>query len=210
VFAFFCKCEDSSNRASKNLLCCLYVNRFFVEIGAIQLELDDELVSYARKALLQVVRARYIESIHNGKIGNSVMASKILLYSIDVANDHCSRALVDWECVESSMTPNPWILRMLRYLDEFMLLFNVNSGWVSFIDAFNERNALYVLINYIDAHEHALNKLHFIMGEDERDSRHPGSNGQFSKLEESQVILETVTAVSALCCAIYTPSLTLS
>jgi hypothetical protein len=30
VFDFFCKCEDSSNRASKNLLCCLYVNRFFL------------------------------------------------------------------------------------------------------------------------------------------------------------------------------------
>lgn len=35
---------------------------------------------------------------------------------------------------------------------------------MSVLDAYNERNALYVLIKFIDAHEYALDKLQFLLG----------------------------------------------
>ena len=130
-----------------------------------QAEVDQDLVSYTRQALLDVVRARYHDSIHNGKIGSSVMAAKILLYSVDVAQDHIHRQLQDWQCIEASLTPNSRLIALLSAIDSFFRRFcGVQSGCVGYLDAFNERNALYVLINYIDAHEHALDQLHFIMG----------------------------------------------
>lgn len=138
---------------------------------ALDLEtIDQDLVIFARKALLDVVRARYMECIHTGKIGNSVMASKILLYSVDVANDYVHLALKDWETVQASLTPSPWLVSACRTADEVVLwCTGRHMGLLPFLDAFNERNALYTLINYIDAHEYALDRLQFILGIDSGD-----------------------------------------
>lgn len=140
--------------------------------------LDQDLVTFARQALLDVVKARYMDAIHTGKIGNSVMAAKILLYSVDVAQDHISRSLQDWQTIETALTPNPRTIATLRFIDDLSLrLFNRHSGFVGWLDAFNERNALYVLINYIDAHEHALDKLQFILGFEQMEDSTGGAGG---------------------------------
>lgn len=123
---------------------------------------------FARKALLDVVRARYMHCIHTGKIGNSVMASKILLYSVDVAVDKAHISLSDWECIEASLTPNNSLIWLARNMDSICVaMLGLHPGLLGYVDAFNERNALYVLINYIDAHEYALNRLNFILGMDD-------------------------------------------
>lgn len=114
-----------------------------------------------------------------GKIGSSVMASKILLYSVDVAQDHIDRSLQDWQTVEAALTPRTWLIGALRCVDElFLRLMGRNTGLVGYLDAFNERNALYVLINYIDAHEYALDKLQFILGIDQQLAEDGGEGGE--------------------------------
>lgn len=130
--------------------------------------LSEELVAFARAALLDVVRARYMDSIHSGKIGSSVMAAKILLYSVDVAQDSVHESLQDWPTVAASLTPSNGIVAVLRKWDDFFFkTFGKHGGLVPYLDAMNERNALYVLINYIDAHEYALDKLQFMLGHTE-------------------------------------------
>lgn len=107
------------------------------------------------------------------------MAAKILLYSVDVAQDHISRSLQDWQTIETALTPNPRTIATLRFIDDLSLrLFNRHSGFVGWLDAFNERNALYVLINYIDAHEHALDKLQFILGFEQMEDSPGGGGGR--------------------------------
>lgn len=145
----------------------LYCITHDADISALHTTIDQELVVFARTVLLDVVRARYMDSIHSGKIGSSVMAAKILLYSVDVAMDHVAQTQRDWECVEASLTPSRWLVTAVRCLDDtFFSLLRVQTGFLGYLDAFNERNALYVLINYIDAHEHALDKLQYILGID--------------------------------------------
>lgn len=139
------------------------------------------------------------------------MASKILLFSVDIAQDHIHDTLQDWPTIQAALTPSTYLTSALRLLDELVLrLFNQHAGLVGFLDAFNERNALYVLINYIDAHEYALDKLQFILGYDNIDgmagresqsgmlsqSYNSNSAANFSRLEAHQVILETVSSVS--------------
>lgn len=231
--------------------------------------LNEELVVFARQVLLDVVRAKYMDSVHTGqyslhkpratiqlpipfcgifvnvyfctfppffillnylaelfvamagKIGSSVMASKILLFSVDTAQDHIHDALLDWSTIEAALTPSSSLLYALYMLDEvFLRIFSVHAGLVGLLDAFNERNALYVLINYIDAHEYALDKLQFILGYDsantetnngaDRELRQSvaalssgysgsySSAANFSRLEAHQVILETVASVSVM------------
>ena len=127
--------------------------------------LSEELVAFARAALLDVVKARYIDSIHSGKIGSSVMAAKILLYSVEVAQDSVHESLQDWPTVAASLTPSNGIVATLRKWDDlFFQTFGKHGGLVPYLDAMNERNALYVLINFIDAHEYALDKLQFMLG----------------------------------------------
>ncbi len=178
---------------------------------------------FARRALLDVVQARYMDSIHSGKIGNSVLAAKILLYSVDVARDHVHVALRDWERVEASLTTSPWVVWLFQGIDDFFLwAFGAHTGYLPYVDAFNERNALYVLINYIDAHEYALDKLQFILGfesgetfggfkhhdQDRPRSQREFSSGRtgrtsatnFSRLEAHQIIRETAELVSAMLC----------
>ena len=106
-----------------------------------------------------------MDSIHSGKIGSSVMAAKILLYSVEVAQDSVHESLQDWPTVASSLTPSNGIVATLRKWDDFFFkTFGKHGGLVPYLDAMNERNALYVLINFIDAHEYALDKLQFMLG----------------------------------------------
>lgn len=193
---------------------------------SLQATLSQELIVFARKALLDVVHARYMHCIHTGKIGNSVMASKILLYSVDVAIDQAHVSLCDWACVEASLTPSAGLIWFARTLDNaFVAMLGTHPGLLGFVDAYNERNALYVLINYIDAHEYALNRLNFILGMDDIEddggstwnagsyyesqqipahhSSRPSRSSRsvatdFSRLEAHQVILETNALVSGL------------
>lgn len=141
-------------------------------------ELSQELVVFARSALLDVVKARYMHSIHTGKIGSSVMAAKILLYSVDVAQDHVHESLQDWAMVAGSLTPSNGFIARLRRMDEIVYrVCGRHAALVPFLDAVNERNALYVLINFIDAHEYALDKLQFILGVYDGTAEEGGAGG---------------------------------
>lgn len=64
-----------------------------------------------------------------------------------------------------------------------------DENWVSWIDAVQERRAMYVLINFIDAHQYAAKKLHMFLGNVDEDS---GTIGP----EETYVLQDSSLSVS--------------
>lgn len=129
------------------------------------MDVDNDLVAYVRHTFLEVVRARYLEDIETGKIGNSNSSAKLLLYSVDVAQDFVRTRLADFESIEHFLKPNTYILRVSQFIDDIChSLFNKFPGLVGMLDAKTERIAVYVLINFIDAHEYALSQMHYFLG----------------------------------------------
>ena len=129
---------------------------------------DDEaaadVVSFLRSTFLDILRARYMDSVHSGRIGTSSTAAKILLFSVDFAQDSVKDSLADWPCVERSLVANKLVLRTMQTIDNVFAACGMLPGLVSWLDTVNERVAIYVLINFIDAHEFALKKMQLFLG----------------------------------------------
>lgn len=126
--------------------------------------IDKDLVAYTRTTFLDVVKARYYQSLHHGKIGTSSSASKLLLHAVDMAYDDVHSHLSDWEAIEETLIPNFVVLKTCQWADDFFYLFNIYSGLVSSHDAYYERIAIYVVTNFIDAHEYAQSRMSFFLG----------------------------------------------
>jgi hypothetical protein len=67
-------------------------------------DIDQDLLVFIRETFLNITKARYKESIETDRIGSSATAAKLLLHSIDVANDCIHDKLEDWDCIASSLT----------------------------------------------------------------------------------------------------------
>lgn len=147
---------------------------------------DPDLVTYTRETFLNVVRARYEDSVENGKIGTSSASSKLLLHSLDVAMDYTPKRLADWEVIEQMLHPNPILVKIGGWIDSFFYCFGLYSGLVSRLDAYYERIAMYVLTNFIDAHEYAQTRIHFFLG-----GMIDGTQQDIAGPEEHHVMLES-------------------
>jgi NhaP-type Na+/H+ or K+/H+ antiporter len=134
--------------------------------------ISKDLLGYVRTTFLETVRARYWDSIMNGKIGTQSFSAQLLLYSVDKALDLATdptSTLGDWECIERNLDPDRNILWIAQTVDNASHRFCGRlPGWVSKIDAYTERRAIYVLSNFIDAHIHAQNRLHMFLGAPEK------------------------------------------
>jgi NhaP-type Na+/H+ or K+/H+ antiporter len=126
--------------------------------------IDKDLIAYTRTTFLDVVKARYYQSLHHGKIGTSSSASKMLLHAVDMAYDDVHDHLSDWEAIEETLVPNVLVLKLCQWIDDFFYLFNLYPGLVSTHDAYYERIAIYVVTNFIDAHEFAQGRMNFFLG----------------------------------------------
>jgi hypothetical protein len=147
---------------------------------------DPDLLAYTRETFLNVVRARYQDSIESGKIGSSSASSKMLLHSLDVAMDYIHEKLADWEVIEQKLHPNQVLVQIASRMDSFFYCFGLYSGLVSRLDAYYERIAMYVLMNFIDAHEYAQSRVHFFLG-----GMIDGPAEDIAAPEERQVLLES-------------------
>ena len=80
-------------------------------------------------------------------------------------------------------------------MDNLFYNFNIYPGLVSKLDARTERVAIYVLINFIDAHEYALSQMHYFLGG-------PMTEGEFDIAgpEEAEVRRESELLVGCLIC----------
>eukprot|EP01038_Epipyxis_sp_PR26KG_P009148 gene9148-12339_t len=154
------------------------------------MEIDHDLIVYIRTTFLEIVRARYEESIETGKIGTSATSAKLLLFSIDVAMDDVHRRLNDWDPIVRNLKPNKVLLSVLKTIDDICHPFGIYPGLVSRLDTATERIAIYTLINYIDAHEYALNKIHYFLGGS------AAAEEDISFPEENNVRMETDISLS--------------
>lgn len=154
--------------------------------------IDRDLIRYIRHTFLDVVRARYEDSVHHGRIGTSSSASKLLLHCVDMGYDDVDTHLSDWDAIVNSLRPNNTIVRLCQALDDFFFYFNLYPGLLSRHDAYYERIAIYVLTNFIDAHEYAQSKISFFLGQDLK-----GLEFDIAQPEQTKVMMESCDAVEA-------------
>jgi hypothetical protein len=153
-----------------------------------------ELLEYVRAIFLEIVRVKYWHFIEVGKLPRLSHSAQFLLYSVEVGLDevkHMSGAR-DWVCLEDELRRDPYNIRILSFLDEYMptcLCGTMPSKMLSRIEARREKRAVYMLSSFIEAHEHAQMKIHSFLGleDEELEPQTP---------EEMQVISESRSAVS--------------
>lgn len=156
-------------------------------------EISLDLLSYVREIFLDTLRARYWDSIRSGKLGTHAYTAKLLLYSLDVAQDYThdiSVGLQDWNCIVKGLAMNEYYLIFLRCIDDFFHVFGVTSGFEGYAAAKRERMAIYTLLNFIDAHKFAQSKLHEFLGGIDGEINGPGC------LEEAAVRKDSMGLVS--------------
>lgn len=154
-----------------------------------------ELLEYVRAIFLEIVRVKYWHFIEVGKLPRLSHSAQFLLYSVEVGLDevkHMSGAR-DWVCLEDELRRDPYNIRILSFLDEYLphaLCGSMPSKMLSRIEARREKRAVYMLSSFIEAHEHAQMKIHSFLGleDEELEPQTP---------EEMQVINESKSAVSS-------------
>eukprot|EP01030_Chromulinospumella_sphaerica_P005968 gene5968-5837_t len=116
-----------------------------------RIEARNDILIYVRTSFFNALRILYHEAIENGKIGRATYAAHTLLNSIDVAMDSIGtqeQKLFDWDWIETTFEISPffhWIGDKLDYL-------------------FSLCGIVYILTNFIDAHEEMQHKIYEIVG----------------------------------------------
>jgi NhaP-type Na+/H+ or K+/H+ antiporter len=138
------------------------------KLGAASIRLsenfDNSLVHYIRSTFLNVIRSRYSEAVHSGKMPSTSTPTLLLYYSIDVALDHCHERLMDWEIIVKLLRPNSQFLYVCSLIDDTAYQCGYYPGLVSWGEVSYERVAIYVITNFIYAHQYAQQKLHQFLG----------------------------------------------
>jgi hypothetical protein len=129
------------------------------------LAVDRDLLYYTRTTFLNVVRARYSEAVHSGKMSSTSTPTRMLNYSLDVALDRVHFGMKDWDVILTLLQPNKTMLTLFQWIDD-LAYFSCNRypGLVSWLEVKVERIAIYVITNYISAHEYAQSKIHYFLG----------------------------------------------
>lgn len=150
-----------------------------------------DLLAFVRATFLDTLKARYWDCIRSGKLGTHAYSAKLLLYSVDVAQDHVNNpniGFADWDCIENGLKVNGIYLAFCRFLDDVCEYFSYYPGFVSYAEAKRERMAIYTLLNFIDAHTFAQSKIHEFLG--------GGQDDDISIIEESMARKHSTTEVS--------------
>ena len=161
--------------------------------------ISKDLLTYVRITFLDTLKARYWDSIRNGKLGIHAYSAKLLLHTIDVAYDHVHDKLADWDSVEEGLLLDRFSQILYHNIDNFFELFHYSSGYLSHLVAKRERMTIYTLLNFIDAHQFAQSKLTEFLGQDniqielEKDSKTENVIGP----ELSQLKSESMASVSS-------------
>jgi hypothetical protein len=98
-------------------------------LGAPRTKVSGDILEYVRTTFLETVRARYLDSIQNEKIGTHANTGQLLLYSIDVAIDQVSSTmpgLGDFDCIEKNLTLSEKVYNLAYYADSIQRRFGMH------------------------------------------------------------------------------------
>jgi hypothetical protein len=131
---------------------------------------QKDVLCYVQQVFLNIVRVEYWESITAGRIPRDSMYTSALLYSIDKALAEVHQpSLQDWKCLCEEMVPSDSFMRALASLEGCF-------GRSRAVDALRETYTnrmdelqVYLLTNFIRAHESAQKKVCSFMGQSEVD-----------------------------------------
>lgn len=122
-----------------------------------------------RTLFLNIVRAEYLTYVEQGKISRISYVAKFLLHSINVAIDDTPQGLLDWAILFDEISKDPFfLLRMIivggldYYWPSYLLRVKPQIIRRSYYNSYikKERQTLFMLYNFIEAHESAQTKLH--------------------------------------------------
>jgi NhaP-type Na+/H+ or K+/H+ antiporter len=147
-------------------------------LGLDESEVSAELLGYIRHVFLEMVRANYLQAISDGKLPRLSSATQSLLHSLDIASNDINKGLKDWDVLEKQLD-QPSLFRLLLSSLRCFLPSPASSRcyrWCCYpvnhlIDYFNDRLVcaneelrVYILTNFIEAHEIAQKNLKLFMG----------------------------------------------
>jgi NhaP-type Na+/H+ or K+/H+ antiporter len=127
----------------------------------------EDLMPYVRSIFLEIVRVKYWHLIECGKLPRLSFSAQFLLYTIEVALDKTEReGAQDWACLKDELEFVPYSIRFLEYYQDVMPASwtSWSSNSLGFLRSRNEKREVYMLSAFIEAHEHAQNKIHSFLG----------------------------------------------
>ena len=146
---------------------------------------QNDTMEYVRTVFLNIVRMEYWASIEAGRLLRDARYTSALLYSIDKALDRVQETgLRDWECLCMEMNPLKITLLALDVLERC----GAASLKAIYLRRFDEQR-VYMLTNFIDAHETAQRKIGAFLGQTE------GGSGAVLP-EEAEIIEHSLKSVS--------------
>lgn len=171
----------------------LNISQHGLELGLDQNEVSAELLGYIRHVFLDIVRGNYLQAIEEGRLPRISSATQCLLYSIDMAsNDSLSGCLKDWEIIESQLSQPSYLHIFVNKLKQLPFLCSLNQ-FLDYCDdrltCENEELRVYILTNFIEAHEIAQKKLELFLGNGMK-------NSNSKSIQESIIIKESQFLVS--------------
>lgn len=141
-------------------------------LGLDESEVSAELLGYIRHVFLEMVRSNYLQAISDGKLPRLSSATQTLLYSLDIASNDITISLKDWDVLESQLDqPSLFhiLLSSLKWiLDNCCCCCSPLNHLIDYFDdrlvCANEEIRVYILTNFIEAHEIAQKNLRLFMG----------------------------------------------
>lgn len=129
---------------------------------------SDRRLIYCRHMFLTILRAQYWKSIHEGRIPRNEKVAQCLLYSVDHSIHNTTEALSDWDVVCREISTPMWWDQLDRYLvsvtPEWFSLHNLGLSE----NAENTYDRIYILINFISAHEKCQHEIYEFLDDEEQ------------------------------------------
>ena len=151
------------------------------------------LTRCVRAVFLDIVRVEYWRRIANGRLPRFCTATESLLYSIDHALDKVDTGLGDWDVLKHELELSSCTRCGAGVIERLTSEFSPLRTMADMVYSQNEEYQVYVLMNFIEAHEYAQRKLCEFMGIEEKVDR-ASDSGRIP--ETAQVLLETSESVS--------------
>jgi NhaP-type Na+/H+ or K+/H+ antiporter len=152
----------------------------------------NDLLEYVRTVFLEIVRVEYWHRIEDGRLPREASATQSLLYSIDNALDRVhKKRLRDWKWLNNEMSMSPTLLWVASLLQKWSYPTSSLYSVLDVMEARNEELRVYILTNFIEAHEAAQKKIFRFMGEEDAEV-----DENFRTPETALVLQESQDSVS--------------
>lgn len=153
----------------------------------------SDLLMYVRTVFLEIVRVEYWHRIEDGRLPRQTSATQSLLYSIDNALDRVhKKRLRDWKWLKNEMGISPTLLWLASLLQKWSYPTSSLYSVLDVLEARNEELRVYILTNFIEAHEAAQKKIFRFMGEEDAEV-----DENFRTPETALVLSESKDSVSS-------------